>query len=47
LNGYHWEHDVLALNLHVQPKAARLKPSIKAAPIDGKAAAIAAGFPAL
>jgi uncharacterized protein (TIGR00251 family) len=47
LNWYHWEQDVLILNLHVQPKASkdewsglhgdRLKLRIKAAPIDGKA----------
>jgi uncharacterized protein (TIGR00251 family) len=47
LNWYRWEHGILTLNLHVQPKASkdewaglhgdRLKLRIKAPPIDGKA----------
>ncbi|TAK60835.1 DUF167 family protein [Methylobacter sp.] len=47
MNWYHWEHGILTLNIHVQPKASkdewaglhgdRLKLRIKAAPIDGKA----------
>jgi len=54
LNWYHWEHEVLTLNLHVQPKAGkdewaglhgeRLKLRIKAAPIDGKANQHLIGF---
>lgn len=47
MNWYRWEHGILTLKLHVQPKASkdewaglhgdRLKLRIKAPPIDGKA----------
>ncbi|MGZ5007947.1 MAG: DUF167 family protein [Methylobacter sp.] len=47
MSWYRWEHGILTLNLHVQPKASkdewaglhgdRLKLRIKAPPVDGKA----------